>query len=1540
MPEQSAWAQQRANMLQRVDKHKDIIFNTALFPKEVEDPGVGDEVQKYSWGTAKSILRGLAKPWYQLGGAVFATVPTALGTVFDSDGLREFGESSRQFVAASERWLDEALYDEPQQREKTTHVSRFAETSANVASNFSQIFLPAVGYASYLRKATVGLQGAELAVASAQAADKVRRVATASGGAIGFLLEGSGTFEEGIRKGEDPVDALWAGLAQGTASALLNAGALNRILKNTPISLQGKVKLKLNGAMDKLARRGSNAIIEASTEVAEEFTDLAAQQGFYEDPKELQEAIAGGMQVFGPTAFMTFIMFGPGVQSDTGDTTLNVEEASDNPVRRKVIALQKGAAEDALGNPVDPNAVVIQTHEGSTIPLTEVRVADDGMGHYVREDGTNAELDFMMDVAAIRAMRDDGREVSLFTDEEATQLFGVDESAELNDAEALLKPEEEQRPAPSPAPNPEHHVASRFNPGDNTGAKATPAALAEANKYGVNLTHVTGTGKNERITKGDVAKAAERQAEQVLNALADEGDAQIEREVENVVPDAMLRKALDKAGLLKGNPSRGTMVALLRSHRKRVLEAKAERTKARGAAPEAEAVAPEAPSAPSEPVAEPLGEGEFGESALATGDVAPTPEEFAEAGVPVDVRELTQGERSSVAPAAEPTPETIAEKIFEESERELPEPPSELVETADKARRVANNLGFEPRVLADVMIRAALGRAALTEATLPVEYEAEMQQFLEAGIIEVNENGQFVPNRTNIAETLLNASDQTQGEPSATPSATPVVAPSDIVRTKKGAVNRNWAAEQLMREKGMNRREARALLAKMKDAEIEASFTKPRGDEGNLLFSQIGEPEPDPEHFVARMQVSALMKAHGVEYPGIEEVAVDDKGRVIILQGGKQVGEALFPMQLMKRALRYQAEGGLQLNAAIDMTISVWANEHLPDQMDGPPKLLSERRWELPQRSEEENAAWGAQVAAFVAGVNERKKAGPPVRVATTAAEIEGGLPVGDRAAGFYNPQTGETWIIAGVHRTLDDVAETLTHEIIGHEGLERVLGKENVDSFYAKLSVARAREVEAYAKANNIELDVEGRILAAKEWLAERVGRGELNKISSVWARVKDFLRSGLARLTGKETWTDRQLQRLIVAAGRHTMWHIGDTVSIENPLAPYKDANGKLDRKLIAQQTTFEEGVAFKDAFAAIRGLSEEELSLKLMEQYAPRMAALDTLFKQRENAEERGSEWEVREIDREIERRAHVVLTPAAIGGNVEGPAGVTQHKVELRPQPKAAKVKNPRDLKGWRKEAIEFAYATGVPSLIAEVDAARGNEFAHTLAHKILRGDMTPSEAAAHLLEQAGVVELRESPQDAEILLMVPTAGKNDASTVRRLTAMHTEAAKTIAAAYTAYTHSLPADAVGPFDAKGIDSLSEVAFTDMYEKALGSHNMPVRAVLESLTEAASDIATPEQIDAVSRVLFGRALAWSTQGKGRKWQDWYRTHFASARPSNATKGSTRCRRRAPRRHGRASRVRHRAVDLMRPFAFSATPRASPLHLSVCSRTPRSRA
>lgn len=133
---------------------------------------------------------------------------------------------------------------------------------------------------------------------------------------------------------------------------------------------------------------------------------------------------------------------------------------------------------------------------------------------------------------------------------------------------------------------------------------------------------------------------------------------------------------------------------------------------------------------------------------------------------------------------------------------------------------------------------------------------------------------------------------------------------------------------------------------------------------------------------------------------------------------------------------------------------------------------------------------------------------------------------------GVYDPSTDTVYLSADKIADAKEAIFVLMHETVGHKGIMAVLGKDDAEKFYFEVAVSRNKEISAYAKANGIDFNTkEEKIHAAKEWLADKIGAGDIKPIKSIMARLSQAVHRAVAKLTG-DKYSNAHIRAMVNAA------------------------------------------------------------------------------------------------------------------------------------------------------------------------------------------------------------------------------------------------------------------------------------------------------------------------------------------------------------------------------------------------------------------------
>ena len=192
---------------------------------------------------------------------------------------------------------------------------------------------------------------------------------------------------------------------------------------------------------------------------------------------------------------------------------------------------------------------------------------------------------------------------------------------------------------------------------------------------------------------------------------------------------------------------------------------------------------------------------------------------------------------------------------------------------------------------------------------------------------------------------------------------------------------------------------------------------------------------------------------------------------------------------------------------------------------------------------------------------------------------------------GSYDSANDTVYLVADQFTDAKAVAHVVLHEVIGHRGFNAVvelLGEKDKNSYFARLAMGRHRDIKKYARERAMAFGTtQERRLAAQEWLADRVGAGELGALGSWWDRFVALVRKAVVRLTGIRgaEFSDEDLQELVQAAVRHA--EAGETAA-RDELAFFSRAEGS-EKGVTSEVTQKQWTAAMKEAVDFVAKLSK---------------------------------------------------------------------------------------------------------------------------------------------------------------------------------------------------------------------------------------------------------------------------------------------------------------------------------------------------------------
>lgn len=94
------------------------------------------------------------------------------------------------------------------------------------------------------------------------------------------------------------------------------------------------------------------------------------------------------------------------------------------------------------------------------------------------------------------------------------------------------------------------------------------------------------------------------------------------------------------------------------------------------------------------------------------------------------------------------------------------------------------------------------------------------------------------------------------------------------------------------------------------------------------------------------------------------------------------------------------------------------------------------------------------------------------------------------KAKGYFDPKTGEVVVVLPNATSVEDVRETILHEVVGHKGLQALVGKERFNAFLDKVYANASEEVRRRIAQRVAKLGWDFRE-ATEEYIAEQAERG-----------------------------------------------------------------------------------------------------------------------------------------------------------------------------------------------------------------------------------------------------------------------------------------------------------------------------------------------------------------------------------------------------------------------------------------------------------------
>lgn len=257
-------------------------------------------------------------------------------------------------------------------------------------------------------------------------------------------------------------------------------------------------------------------------------------------------------------------------------------------------------------------------------------------------------------------------------------------------------------------------------------------------------------------------------------------------------------------------------------------------------------------------------------------------------------------------------------------------------------------------------------------------------------------------------------------------------------------------------------------------------------------------------------------------------------------QGGLFAGSEVPPLEdFVRAARRYAADGG-QATLAL-------GGEDLPEPRPGESGTSGPRPGGSPGPVDRPRVSRAhglpsdrsaARNVLFVERWARQFSDGWKDAPALTVVENEEGLPdelralAGDsRVEGVYVPREDRVYLVAGSLKSREDVERVVLHEVMGHAGLRRLIGREAFGGLMDDIARSLPKDVEAKARAYGLDLDdQEQRREAADEVLAEWASRPEAPPRAITRAMVA--IRGLLRKLFPSLKWTPDDVRALLARA------------------------------------------------------------------------------------------------------------------------------------------------------------------------------------------------------------------------------------------------------------------------------------------------------------------------------------------------------------------------------------------------------------------------
>ena len=187
--------------------------------------------------------------------------------------------------------------------------------------------------------------------------------------------------------------------------------------------------------------------------------------------------------------------------------------------------------------------------------------------------------------------------------------------------------------------------------------------------------------------------------------------------------------------------------------------------------------------------------------------------------------------------------------------------------------------------------------------------------------------------------------------------------------------------------------------------------------------------------------------------------------------------------------------------------------------------------FENPELSEESNAI--VQIEEVATSMAEAL--GEDVRVIHDTAEIEGRNESETNrmrgAKGWYDPKTGQVVVVLPNAESADDVEATILHEVVGHKGLQELVGKDQFGKFLDEVFEGTNEAVRNGIVERSKRYGWNTR-LATEEYIAELAEQGFKNlEARDLWNVIRNAFYNLLSRVKLALGWniSDRELRYMV---------------------------------------------------------------------------------------------------------------------------------------------------------------------------------------------------------------------------------------------------------------------------------------------------------------------------------------------------------------------------------------------------------------------------